>query len=720
MTILNSVLKNRFGKHYKVQLPHEMNTQLNLKSEIFWNEVSTRQFVKDLTAPEGYWREIVAKTDTHSSSFTTQEIESKVSELMLGGKIKLYPVDIPDIVEHPPEKRVIKKQDANYRFASKSSLLISKPTEIKIFSNEKDAINFLREIGADDEELQTIASELNIELQSTASIDNSSARPAISKAMAAGDVVIIVDKTSSVPPSQQSKTTDYDTNNQDVGLGPHSGNKTPVCEISTLNIKCSHGSRNYQLDVINSPNNLNGSEKVIQVLAKPGDPDKITIDFSGSCENGNNKCPSVKVYGDEVNKIFNTSPVIFDALPKNIDNKPDGFIDFLQYYLIPDLNGLDYQTYIVKSKGCSSCNDRHEAKVHAFPTFKWGGNVNFGYIDKNSDNAALKLAANISGNVGEKNWAFETSSSKQIDKYFPELHEKVDNIVKRLGEFKSMSNPDAKAEKDKDTALIKFKVDWPNISLGGNIELKEAIGSNEVDIGGDINFGFNPLLKADVRTDILDWFITGVGGPFGEFLRRVKVKAAKGVGTETINAKAIVALEVVVSGNLSATLKWEKNAKEKWISSKGDKTSEASASLNIGLEGKIQGETKIFRVKIVMGAELHLKGATSVSEGIGGTLTLFATTAENKPALGGSFKFTGAALYYTYYAEIGSAQIENNDTQETTRRRGSSNARGAAAIEAQKDTKLKEDRLKKLHQFFDPQEWPKSDKRNTPVTGINL
>ncbi len=711
------------GESYKIHLPREGMIQSSIIPISFRDESSARQFINSISVTHEYWKEIIHQCGNISQSqfCGPADIEKEISHLMIRDQLRFYPVKILDAFEHPPEKRVLKSTDnTQYRFEPGSTLLVNNVAEVKYFENSDRTKDFITSLSASNEDLSTIAKELNVSVPNTAKVNPSETIDAIANEIASGNVVIIVDKTSSAPPSKQEETTDSNTNNQDAGLGPHNGNETPVCDVSELNIKCSHASRNYQLDAINSPNNFNGSEKVIQVLAKPGDPDKMTIDFAGSCVNGNDQCPSIKVYGDNINDTFNSSPVTFDALPKVNDKKPDNFIDFLKYYLIPDLDGLDYQTYIIKNKGCSSCNDRHEAKIHAFPTFKWGGSISFGYTEKDKDNAALKLAANINGNVGEKNWAFETSSSEQIDKYFPELHEKVDNIVKRLSEFKTMSNPDAKTEQDKEIGLIKFNVDWPSISLGGNIELKEASGNHEIDVGGDINFGFNPLLKADVRTDILDWFITGVGGPFGEFLRRVKIKAAKGVGTKTINAKAIVALEVVVSGGLSATLKWEKNAKEKWLSKKGDKTSETSASLNIGLEGKIQGETKIFRVKIVMGAELHLKGANSVGEGIGGTLTLFATTADNKPALGGSFKFTGAALYYTYYAEIGSAQIENNDTQETTRRRGSSGARASAANDVQKNTKLKEDRLKKLHQFFDPQEWPKNDKGNTPVTGINL
>ena len=40
MSIQKSVVKNRFGGFYKLQLPRENSAQLTLKAETFWNEES--------------------------------------------------------------------------------------------------------------------------------------------------------------------------------------------------------------------------------------------------------------------------------------------------------------------------------------------------------------------------------------------------------------------------------------------------------------------------------------------------------------------------------------------------------------------------------------------------------------------------------------------------------------------------------------------------------
>lgn len=218
----NLVVKNRFGELYKVQLPREINAQLTLKSETFWDQESTQQFIRNLTVPNGYWREIISEYSTLPipSSLTTIEIEQQVNTLMMRGQLKFYPVDIPDIVEHPPEKRVIKSTDnITYQFAPVSTLLLNKTSEIKSFKNTGEAKEFLSNLNANDEQLTNIANELDINLPATASVNQGETIEAMSQEIAAGNIVIIVDKTSSAPPTKKEALNKSDVGNRATSLG---------------------------------------------------------------------------------------------------------------------------------------------------------------------------------------------------------------------------------------------------------------------------------------------------------------------------------------------------------------------------------------------------------------------------------------------------------------------------------------------------------------------
>ena len=275
MGVQNSVVKNRFGEYYKVQLPRENNAQLTLKSEFFWNKESTQQFINNLTVPNGYWREIIKEYSTlpSPSSLTTNEIEQQVSVLMMQGRLKLYPVDIPDIAEHPPENRVIKSSDdVIYRFAHISTLLINNTSETKSFKNTDEAKEFLTELDASDEQLTTIASELNIKLPATAAVNQGETLDAISLELASGNIVIIADKTSSTPPSKKEALDKSNVGNRAAGLGAGAAatNESKAkdknicsCSVVSLNATCSHGrstETDNLLQIVATPNKAKSEE----------------------------------------------------------------------------------------------------------------------------------------------------------------------------------------------------------------------------------------------------------------------------------------------------------------------------------------------------------------------------------------------------------------------------------------------------------------------------
>ena len=225
MATLKSVVKSRFGEFYKVQLPREHNAQLTLKSEIFWNEESTRQFINNLTVPNGFWREIIKEYSTlpSPSSLTTNDVEQQVNALMRQGQLKLYPIDIPDIVEHPPEKRAVKtKENITYLFSSSKILLTSNPKEVMFFTRKKEAKDFLYKLNLNKEKLDTIAAELNIEKLKNSSMNTDELIIKISSALATGSVIVLVDRFSSAPSGNEKIVALAGPGNNKVDLGPHS------------------------------------------------------------------------------------------------------------------------------------------------------------------------------------------------------------------------------------------------------------------------------------------------------------------------------------------------------------------------------------------------------------------------------------------------------------------------------------------------------------------
>ena len=122
--------------------------------------------------------------------------------------------------------------------------------------------------------------------------------------------------------------------------------------------------------------------------------------------------------------------------------------------------------------------------------------------------------------------------------------------------------------------------------------------------------------------------------------------------------------------------------------------------------GKAKAEA--FCVKISVGAEMHVAGVKSSAEGIGLETTLFATTAENKPALGGNIRFTGMAIYFTSWAEAGIKAAESDGDKEVPRSRkgGKSKKNSEVNLNSKKEYEFKTT-------IFDGSTWPDSKSQNS-------
>jgi len=705
MLINSQLLKDHFGQYYKIQTSKDKPAPLPLEAEVFRSNAQATQFINNLKAPISFWSKIVNSETLLLKSISNEKLlKEQVAELFSRGKIKAFKIDIPSLSQHAPEKRTVKDSNKNtHTFVPASSLLITNPREVKKFTNTAEANKYLKELSPKKEELQNLAKELDLPV----TVADNELLALVAEGLAAGTIVVVVDRYSA-PPSSGAEADGAVHSDKDASKGP----ETPQCTFDVMTVECSHfgKGRSYKLDVIKDKPNLNGIDKALQVIARPGEPDEISVTYSGSCANSSKECPAVKVSSDTLNGTFIENPYKFNALPLEDEREPGDFMDFLKYYLVPDINGLKYQVYTIEKSGCNG-NEGNIAKIHAFPTFKWDGSVSLGYqqpdgtnddgknFGKKKKESEWKISAKLNGNVGDKNWAFETSDKKDAERYMPGLQNSIRGLVYKLDEFYRKA--------DSSKGLVKFNMTWPSLSLGGNIELIEATDDFDVDIGGEIYFNFSPLIKADVKMDLLEWLLLFTT-PLGPFLQEIKTKAATdGIGSKNLNAKAVIAIDLILTGEASTTLNWKKSAKDKWLSTSGDKVSEATAGITIGLEAKIKAEAKIFYVKITFGAELHVKGAKNASQGIGVFFTLFATTEKDKPAIGGKVDFTGAAIYYTYYSEIGSDELQSDQADPSNNRQRGKGGKFASK-KSNKESKGRGNKMEKLTEIFKSDYWPKN------------
>ncbi len=98
-------------------------------------------------------------------------------------------------------------------------------------------------------------------------------------------------------------------------------------------------------------------------------------------------------------------------------------------------------------------------------------------------------------------------------------------------------------------------------------------------------------------------------------------------------------------------------------------------------------------------------------------MDLFATTAEGKPAIGGEFIFTGATIYYLYYAEVSIRESENGNGRKHGRTDGNT-GQGTAKKKSKEYTRREEKSGK--YELLAPQTWPKWSNDNEKKKGAGF
>jgi len=725
--LTSQVLKSRTGLHYSLRLANKGNNFLNaVKAETFIDQNAALHFVNNLQVPLFFWENIAQDNSFFNYHNWNQanpwiSIESYIAQALMQGSVQAFKALKPETLTETSFDRSFTQDGKNFEITNVQAILNSPSSDILNFTSTKEANKFMGRLERDADQLTFLAKTLQLPISNSSSATPKDIRLSIGEAIANGEVVIIE------KPQQKVSTQDAveevieavssSVANDAPPAPANSDNKKDdkqaedkedlTCDFYNLRLHCQHkasGERKFELDVINKEPNHNGSQFGLQVIAPPKTPDYISVLFNGTCRQESETCSGIKVSGPNTSKTVTGNRYSFSVAAKKLkDDSDNSFINFLSTNLVPSLtDGLQYETYTVESQSCTSENS-HKAIIQAFPSFKWAGEISIGYKsdkEKASDAKAEWLTkGKIGGNIGERTLSYDTETKKEANNYFPGLQGTLGDMLSQIDKFSSA--------KGALNSLGQLSVESA-VSLGGGLELKESNKNYAVGLGGDISINLNPLFGATVSVDIFDYLAMQAGGPI---LLEYKKMAEKGE-SHAVVIKAVIS----VKGNVTANLKWEKGVDDKWLSTEGDKSGQAALGVTIGLAAEISVKTKIIftEICVAVGARASLQGARNNAEGIGVIAALTATTAEGKPAVSGSIAFTGATLYYSYYAEVGVTEAKSKPMANQTGRRTNKKPKSESSnkkLSAGKESKI---------EIFKYNEWPKQNENSEPITIDNV
>ena len=225
---------------------------------------------------------------------------------------------------------------------------------------------------------------------------------------------------------------------------------------------------------------------------------------------------------------------------------------------------------------------------------------------------------------------------------------------------------------------VKLEPKWPSWKFSGGLKLIEIPEKRIVGSEGNFKFGFNPLFGMEMQISILDWLIRFAGALTGgvavaSFIVKVRDLAAKGFGKKDSFAAGKLDIDIFfkVEGEIKGGFGL------KYSDGKCETDTEASsveASMGLSIEGHVIGTGRVWRVEATAAAKVGSGGADpkEPSKIIG---TVKPKAGKDPLAATGQLKFTGLALYYLLYYEVGvkseeTSAKEHEDDPETTHKKG--------------------------------------------------
>lgn len=521
--------------------------------------------------------------------------------------------------------------------------------------------------------------------------------------------------------------------NSSVGDSCEACHRT-TCEPTQIAITAIKPDRKYTLD-LGKPLPEGESNYVLRVLAKSDTPRIIDISLKGNCKQGhggrspnsedydnNNRpnsdhlCPTAIISSNGID-IDQPSPIKVALVPKKQDAYDGGFKGFLDKYLLP--NTLTPARYPIRTHTCAGDGEQ-SGVVEVFPEASWTGTINLGYeqsvgkLGVQSEKGKIKEqgkythGGEIKLDINNESWTIGDEKSVKVDPPFSAITRVLDDIIPFFSDLDASSEEEVKRESN--TSL---HIDWPQVKLGGAIKTVELKNKPEIDLQGHIHLGFDPLFGATIKVDVLNWLIRVTGAAYSALLIRIREKAEKGIKTDTVSGNAIIGIDLTVSGQIKGDLKWEIEPGEKWIAEK----TEIKAGLEIGLEGKVKVEAKVLLVKFTFGAGVHLGSDENSLAKVGCFGSVQAVDTEKGPGFKGKLSFTGAAIYYTYYSELGAESVVSDRSVENNFSRTSEKDSGD---QANFDISKKIEESTKLVTLLKPFLWPTTTKKELVISESSI
>ncbi|WP_075186428.1 hypothetical protein [Teredinibacter haidensis] len=339
--MLGQAIQDNHGRYYRIHTSRDGIAPPGLAPVELTDPVSAIQFIRNLRAPESYWRQIVSLECLQSiSSDSNQSMESRFATLVTNGRIRIFNITEAEVAKRGMEHRTFKGSSNTFMqlLPAASLLQDTHNGNYRQFGSPKAASDYISGFQLTETQLNKILSDMGATTPYIRRPDIS-ALDCVAEEVAAGKIVVVEKAESSSSPKAESESSypeafSHLPGSRAVSLGPHvdgcnEGEQCTCCSIVNLNVRCAHGRSvgpSKIIRVVPTPDITQSSEYAlmgvkISIKKEIGGTDVVTVS-STLKNNKSDKCHQLKI-GDSVWKNERESDVeIADLQDKDADKWP--------------------------------------------------------------------------------------------------------------------------------------------------------------------------------------------------------------------------------------------------------------------------------------------------------------------------------------------------------------------------------------------------------------
>ena len=671
-----NIIRHQFGQHYTVQHLRQLKPGLRLEPVHFNNLHQTMNFLRQLKVPHDYWEYLLR--DYHGAAIAqkTVDIHQQASELFIRGKLLLFPIRPLDPVKNPPHKVTIKQGGTFYRFTEASALLLGNPPEVKRFASQDEAKAFINELAPDSEKLQNIAHELSIPLSNASEAELGSR---IAEQLVSGKAVIIVDKTSSAPTSEQAEEVKNDIGNRKAGLAggaaataaeEAAAEEEKPCTTEWISVECGHNGRMAGIT------DKTETTPILAIVATEKDEsgfDKITAEIHASELCDSHKSSNFRINQEHKLLKKEEKKIAFNACCE--EWSMDNVFDRLW------LPTVSPRTYTITPKTTCKTKDLKVSSINVdvYPKMKWDWdvNMNFGTLKFVPGKAKVEYSnVDIDGNVKLTYDNEEHDAKEKYDEYITKPLEGFKSICEKIGKVLEVINnpkealmrigtqafnpPPPEGEDNTDGNETHLIVDWPNLSLKYESELIEAQSPSDIEHKFSVSLAASPLINVNIQVDVLESLIKLAPLGVKELIKYAKERVEKEI-EEDAKVGFRGELDIIFTVDTKIDIKDGKKIESQHnINDDKLKISPITGDIVIPaeLKGAIKAEGKWFFITIKVNYQLQGKAGWEGTYEIGKD--------DKGVYFSSNIEFTGIDIIATKYEEVKTKVSANKDKVDDT------------------------------------------------------